>query len=325
MKNYKQLAIEQRYQIYAFRKAGMSRSKIAKEIGCDKSTISRELRRNKGLRGYRPDQAQRKSDDRKHVAKKATTVSASTKNRVSILIRQDWSPEQVSGYLKKENILISAETIYQLILNDKRAGGTLYTHLRHRKKKYKKRYGTIDRRGSIPNRRSIDDRPKIVEEKIRIGDWEADTMIGKNHKGALVTLVERKTKFALIAQVDNKSAEQVTAAIVLLLSPYKENVHTITFDNGKEFAYHEKIAQELNVEIYFAHPYHSWERGLNENTNGLIRQYVPKKSEINEAIQSQLESIMNKLNHRPRKSLNFDSPMNCFYNSTKPSSVALMS
>ena len=204
-----------------------------------------------------------------------------------------------------------------MIKADKLSGGSLYRHLRCHKKKYKKRYGSNDRRGFIPNRKSIDERPGIVNEKSRIGDWEGDTVIGKNHKGALVTLVERKTKFTLVAYVANKTAENVTQAMIALLAPHVEKVHTITVDNGKEFAYHEQITKKLNSQVYFAHPYHSWERGLNENTNGLIRQYVPKKSEINTTTQNQLGTIMNKLNFRPRKSLNFDSPADIFYNSTK--------
>jgi IS30 family transposase len=318
MRKYKQLAIEQRYQIYAFRKAGLSLKRIAKEIGCYKSTVSRELNRNKGKRGYRPNQAQHKASERKRTARKMIKLTPELKAHIGALIREDWSPEQISGYLKKKNVAnISHESIYLLISKDKLSGGSLYQHLRCHKKKYKKRYGSNDRRGVIPNRKSIDERPKIVNEKSRIGDWEGDTVIGKNHKGALVTLVERKTKFTLMAYVANKTAENVTEAMVMLLAPHIENVHTITVDNGKEFAYHEQIAKRLNSEVYFAHPYHSWERGLNENTNGLIRQYVPKKSEINTTTQNQLGIIMSKLNCRPRKSLNFDSPADLFYNSIK--------
>lgn len=318
MRKYKQLAIEQRYQIYAFRKAGMGLKGIGQEIGCSKSTISRELRRNKGKRGYRPDQAQKKAGDRKKTARKAIKLTPDLKAQITALILDDWSPEQVSGYLKKKNIAsISHESIYQIIKADKLSGGSLYQHLRCRKKKYKKRYGSNDRRGVIPNRKSIDERPEVVNEKSRIGDWEGDTVIGKNHKGALVTLVERKTKFTLVAYVANKTAENVTEAMIALLAAHIEKVHTITVDNGKEFAYHEQVAQKLNSQVYFAHPYHSWERGLNENTNGLIRQYVPKKSEINATTQNQLGIIMSKLNFRPRKSLNFDSPADLFYNSVK--------
>lgn len=318
MRKYKQLAIEQRYQIYAFRKAGLSLKNIAKEIGCNKSTISRELFKNKGKRGYRPDQAQKKASNRKITAHKAIKLTSMLKAQIGALIQEDWSPEQASGYLKKKNIAnISHESIYQFIKADKLSGGSLYQHLRCHKKKYKKRYGSVDRRGAIPNRKSIDERPEIVKKKTRIGDWEGDTVIGKNHKGALVTLVERKTKFTLIAYVANKTAENVTESMIALLAPHVEKVHTITVDNGKEFAYHEQIAQRLNLQVYFAHPYHSWERGLNENTNGLIRQYVPKKSEINTTTQNQLGMIMDKLNFRPRKSLNFDSPADLFYNSIK--------
>ena len=318
MRKYKQLAIEQRYQIYAFRKANLSLKRIAEELGCAKSTISRELCRNKGKRGYRPDQAQKKAWDRKITARKAIKLTPELKALIASFIQKDWSPEQVAGYLKKQNIAdVSHESIYQIIKTDKQSGGSLYNHLRCRKKKYKKRYGSIDRRGSILNRKLIDERPKIVNQQSRIGDWEGDTVIGKNHKGALVTLVERKTKFTLIGYVANKTAENVTEAMIALLAPHVDKVHTITVDNGKEFAYHEQLTQKLKSQVYFAHPYHSWERGLNENTNGLIRQYVPKKSEINAITQNQLGVIMSKLNFRPRKSLNFDSPADLFYNSIK--------
>ena len=189
----------------------------------------------------------------------------------------------------------------------KRAGGDLYTHLRRQGKKYDKRNGKSTR-GQIKNRVSIDERPQIVDDKSRIGDWGIDIVIGKGHSGALVTIVERLTKFTVSKQVNSKSAEDVTKATISLLKPFKELVHTITADNGKEFAYHEKISSALSVDFYFAHPYSSWERGLNENTNGLLRQYFPKSLDLKTITQDQVIRAVNRLNARPRKDLEFKTP-----------------
>ena len=183
-----------------------------------------------------------------------------------------------------------------------------YTHLRRQGKKYGKRRNGQSTRGQIKDRVSIDDRPEVVDEKSRIGDWEIDTMIGKGHSGALVTLVERVTNFTLSAQVNTKSAAEVTKATIALLRPFKDAVHTITADNGKEFAYHEKISTVLSADIYFAHPYRSWERGLNENTNGLLRQYFPKNTDLREVTQSEVRRAVKKLNSRPRKGLEYKTP-----------------
>jgi len=219
-----------------------------------------------------------------------------------------------TGQLKEElGILISHERIYQHIWTDKRHGGTLYKHLRQSNKKRKKQYGSKDKRGQIRNRVSIDERPTIVAEKTRIGDWEIDTVIGQNHQGALVTIVDRVSKFTLIKKVDSKHAEVVTAATITLLQPYLDKTLTITADNGKEFAGHETIKEQLNADVYFAHPYHSWERGLNENTNGLIRQYFTKGSSFENITDDEVEAVMNKLNHRPRKTLKFKTPHKVFF------------
>jgi IS30 family transposase len=229
-------------------------------------------------------------------------------------ILMDWSPEQISGQLEDElGIMISHERIYQHIWTDKRHDGTLYTHLRQSNKKRKKQYGSKDKRGQIRNRISIDERPAIVAEKTRIGDWEIDTVIGQNHQGALVTIVDRVSKFTLIKKVNSKHAEVVTAATISLLQPYLDKTLTITADNGKEFAGHETIKEQLNANVYFAHPYHSWERGLNENTNGLIRQYFTKGSSFENITDDEVEAVMNKLNHRPRKTLKFKTPHAVFF------------
>ena len=315
MKNYTQLTENQRYQIYALLKNGCSQSEVAETIGCHKSTVSREIRRNSGRRGYRPKQAQEFCNERKVLSStNAIKFTVSDWELVDRLINDDLSPEQVSGRLKLEKTLdICHETIYTHIYEDKRAGGDLNTHLRCQKKK-RKRYKTgSDRRGAIKNRVSIDKRPKAVDKKSRIGDIEGDLIIGKNHKGAIATLVERKSKFLFAKKTNGKSAESVSMAVVALLITFKALIHTITFDNGKEFALHELISAKLGTAIYFCHPYHSWERGLNENTNGLLRQYFKKDSNLLTVSDEEVDQAVNRLNHRPRKSLGYKSPYEVFY------------
>jgi IS30 family transposase len=220
-------------------------------------------------------------------------------------IRLDWSPEQVSGWLKvSQDIAISHERIYQHVWADKCRGGTLFKHLRQSSK---------DKRGQIRNRVSIDDRPDIVTQKSRLGDWEIDTVIGKNHQGALVTIVDRVSKFTLIKKVDSKHAEVVTEATIILLQSYLDRTLRLTADNGKEFAGHEKIKEQLKADVYFAHPYSSWERGLNENTNGLIRQYFTKGSSFERITDEDVDAVMHKLNHCPRKTLNYKTPHAVFF------------
>jgi len=314
MRNYKQLSQAQRYQIEILNKAGKNQKEIAELLGVSPGTICRELKRNKGKKGYRPKQAQIKADKRRKQAAKAIKMTKEVIVEIEEKIRLDWSPEQVSGWLKvNQGIAISHERIYQHIWADKRHGGTLYKHLRQSNKKRKKQYGSKDKRGQIRNRVSIDERPAIVAEKIRIGDWEIDTVIGQNHQGALVTIVDRVSKFTLIKKVDSKHAEVVTAATISLLQSYLDKTLTITADNGKEFAGHETIKEQLNADVYFAHPYHSWERGLNENTNGLIRQYFTKGSSFENITDDEVEAVMYKLNHRPRKTLNFKTPYAVFF------------
>jgi transposase, IS30 family len=309
MKNYKQLTREQRYQIYGLKQAGLKQIEIAQKVGVNKSTISREFKRNKGQRGWRPKQAQSLRDGRRQACINGKRVSANEWAEVERLIREDLSPEQVANRLELENGLqISHEIIYQHIYADKRNGGTLCQHLRSQKPRRKRYASGQEKRGAIKNRVSIDERPEIVDQKSRIGDWEGDTVIGKNHKGGLVTLAERKSRYVLAGHIRSKHADGVTAVTTGLLSPHKDNCHTITFDNGKEFAEHERIAAELQASIYFAHPYHSWERGLNENSNGLLRQYFPKGMELIDLSEEQVRQAVDRLNHRPRKVLGFRSP-----------------
>jgi IS30 family transposase len=314
MSLYTQLTQEQRYQIYAFLKAGFSQSAIAIEINVHKSTICRELRRNRGLKGYRPKQAHVKATNRRQGAAKYVKLTPNIITLVNSLIRQDFSPDQVSGSLKRNHgVIISHETIYRHLLADKANGGTLYKHLRRSNRKRKKRYGSRNIRGQIPGRVSIDLRPVIVDNKERIGDWEIDTVIGKNHKGALLTIVERKSKYTLIQKLSYKRSRLVADATIDLLAPYQDKVFTITSDNGKEFADHQRISKQLTAKVYFAHPYHSWERGLNENTNGLIRQYFPKSTNFKSITIESVRNVMDQLNNRPRKTLDYATPNEVFF------------
>ena len=314
MRNYTQLTSEQRYQISGLKKAGWKQSNIAVEVGVNKSTISRELKRNKGERGWRPKQAQRLRDERRQGCINGKQFSSNDWAEVERLIRQDLSPEQVAARLELEGGLqISHEAIYQHVYADKRKGGELCQHLRSQTPRCKRDASGQERRGMIKTRVSIDERPDIVAQKSRIGDWEGDTVIGKNHKGGLVTLAERTSRYVLAGHIRSKHAEGVTAVTTRLLGPHKDKCHTITFDNGKEFAEHETIAAELKADIYFAHPYHSWERGLNENSNGLLRQYFPKGAELIDVTEERVQWAVDRLNHRPRKVLGFRTPYEVFF------------
>jgi IS30 family transposase len=308
MKSYTQLTQEERYQISILMKADHKQSEIARIMNRDKSTISREIRRNTGLRGYRAKQAQRLADERRQDKAHHRITDANWTN-VEHLLRMDWSPEQISLWLKQEEQLsVSHEWIYQYVLQDKYYGGDLYRHLRCQKQR-RKRYGSGDnRRGQLIDRISIDDRPAIVDARSRIGDWELDTIIGKSHKQAIVSLTERKSRYSLIQKVKRKTAHAVTKAVIKLLAPFSEQVITLTSDNGKEFAGHKQIANSLKADFYFAHPYASWERGLNENTNGLIRQYFPKNRDFTTITQEEIKQVMEKLNNRPRKCLGIKTP-----------------
>ena len=318
---YTQLTQTERYQIYALLKAGHHQTDIAMILNRHKSTISREIRRNTGLRGYRPQQAQRLTQERR-LSKNQPRLCGFIWSTVERLLRQDWSPEQISLWLSTESgIKVSHEWIYQYILQNKACGGDLYRHLRCQKQR-RKRYGSYSRRGQLINRISIDERPAIVDKRSRIGDWELDTIIGKGHQQAIVSLTERKSRYTLIQKVKRKTALSVSGAIIHLLAPISDQVNTLTADNGKEFADHEKIANALNAKFYFAHPYASWERGLNENTNGLIRQYFPKDRDFKTITQTEINRVMNKLNNRPRKCLGIKTPNQVFLGIYPPVALA---
>jgi IS30 family transposase len=312
-KVYHHLKDDDRSQLYILNKSLFNQREIADLLGINQSTVQRELKRNSGKRGYRFKQAQKLAQDRRKSASKKAAKKMTPKMLTIIVqkLRQDqWSPEQISGWLKKNlSLSISHETIYTYIWKEKKSGGNLYTCLRRRGKKYNKRGSKNAGRGLIPNRIDISERPDIVDQKTRIGDWELDTIIGKNHIGALVSAVDRKSKFTKLMLVLNKTARQVTDALVSMLTLLKTAVHTMTADNGKEFAFHQEAAATLEAAFYFARPYRSWERGLNEHTNGLVRQYFPKKTRFDTISQDDVLRVQNLLNSRPRKILNFKTPL----------------
>ena len=260
---YKHLTQEERYQIHALKRQNISLARIAAELQRDRSTISRELKRNAGPSGYKPALAHKQARSRQCERRNARHFSADHWRHVDAYLRLHLSPQQCSGRLKLEKaISISPECIYQHAYQDKAQGGDLVSYLRCQKVRRKRYASGQERRGMLKNRIGIEQRPAVVDQRSRIGDWEGDTVIGKGHQGVLVTLVERKSRYTLAAQLDSRHSTKVTQAIIALLRPHKAQCKTLTFDNGKEFAEHEFIAQCLKTKVYFAHPYCSWERGL---------------------------------------------------------------
>jgi IS30 family transposase len=291
-------------------KAGHNITQIADLLGRSKSTISRELRRNAGSRGYRPKQACELSRQRAQGSRNAALVAPWVKAQATALLQLQWSPEQIAGKLP-----VSHETIYQYVYADKASGGKLWKNLRCQKQKRKRYAGGLDRRGQIPNRRPLSERPLHIEDRKQVGHWECDTVIGANHKQAIVTVVERKSGYAVMAKVSNKTSDLVGAAIIKVLKPFQARVKTLTYDNGKEFCGHVEIDQALGSTGYFARPFASWERGSNENFNGLLRQYVPKVRAMANITDEEIRMIENRLNNRPRKRLGFKTPAEVFHQS----------
>ncbi len=313
MRPYHQLTQEQRYQISALLKMRHTNVEIAKILHVHPSTVGREVKRNRDGRGYRPQQAQRLAQARKPTG--TPRISAETWMRVDRLLKQDWSPEQISARLKTERqVSLSPEWIYQHVYADHCAGGELYRHLRSQKK-YRKRLGKNDRRGKIPFCTSIEERPQVIAERRRLGDWEIDTVFGTRHTPLLLTLAERKSRYTLLGKLSTYTAQATCAETIRLLAPLPpEKVHSLTSDHGTEFNDHQQIAQALHLQYYFAHPYAAWERGTNENTNGLLRQYFPKKQDFQNLTDEAIQQAMFKLNFRPRKCLAFKTPFEVFFN-----------
>lgn len=310
--SYTQLTQDERYQIYELLHEGKTPAQIGRQLGRDRRTIERELARNTGQRGYRPHQAQQKAQERRVIPRRPRKLTGALRDHVEERLKADWSPEQIAGALKAQGAMtLSHERIYQHVLEDKAGGGELHQHLRRASRKRRKRYGQHDRRGMIPNRRSIEERPREVERRERLGDWEVDSVLGRQESQAIISLVERRSRYTLLFKVAARKAEAVAAGLVRALAPHP--VRTLTSDNGREFARHEQVAEQLACEFFFAHPYRSCERGTNENTNGLVRQYVPKKCSLDRVDEERLRFVMERLNHRPRKCLGYRTPHEVFF------------
>lgn len=313
---HEQLTQSQRYHLYRMVKTDLKQYQMANILGVHPCTISRELRLNSGKQGNYLKNAHALTLARRK-GKVKPSITAEQWMRVEYWIRQDFSPEQVSDWLEeREDIYISHEWIYQYIKKDKHNGGRLHSHLRG-KPSHRKKYGSQWNKNVLGERMTIAERPECVNQRERYGDWEVDTMIGRQGGSVLVTLVERKSKLCRIGLAVNKTAEAVKETMLKLLGSLSRVVHTLTYDNGPEFAKHGEIDERLKSQAYFARPYCSGDRGLNENTNGLIRQYLPKRSSFDKVTQDTLNFIMHRLNNRPRKTLKVRTPNEVFYEGTK--------
>ena len=305
--HYRHLCLEHRHTIHALRKLGFNLRQIAEEIGFDETTVGREVRRNSGLKGYRPLQAQKKASERRANSRRERVISGGLEAEVEARLRSFHSPEQISGQLKEEGFgAPSHQSIYGHVARDRRSGGDLYLSLRRGGKRYR-RNNTSEGRGKIPHRTGIEERPPSVEKRTRYGHWEADLVEGSKGTGFVLALYERKTQTYLVAKISDKKAATVADAMVRRLKGWK--VLTITYDNGLEFAGHVAVGRELGARSYFCNPYHSWEKGGVENANGLLRQYLPKGMSFGGVDDDLLSLIEDEINERPRKLLGYKCPM----------------
>jgi len=312
--SYHQITHEERYTISVLRKQGLNASEIAEQLGRHRSSIYREINRNRCNDGhYHYSKADTRTRTRRSVSRRNEQFSEEDYQLVDEHLRMDWSPEQIAGYFKANDMLsISHETIYRHVWADKAAGGDLHEHLRGACKQRRKRYGAYDSRGRLAGKRHIDERPEPANDRSEFGHWEIDLVHGRGSKDCIVTLVERKTRFTLIGKLCAKTKEQTNARTLKLIAPMSAAFKTITADNGTEFHGFEVIEKKGELEFYFATPYHSWEHGTNENANGLIRQYLPKKESMSSLTQAGCSAIAKKLNTRPRKILDYKTPEEVF-------------
>ena len=312
---YHQITSEERYTVSTLRKQGYNIDKIARYLGRHRSSIYREIKRNRCNDGpYRPFKANKRTRGRRSRSRRNQQFTSFDYEIVKGLLFEKWSPEQISDYLKKHKVFsISHETIYRYIWRDKKKGGNLYIHLRCSGKQKRKRYGAYDSRGRLAGKRHISERPKEVEGRRSFGHWEIDTVVGKGSKDCIVSLVERKSGFVQIGKLRNRTAKELTLKTIRLIRRMSPRFKTITADNGTEFHEYKKIEKRTGVSFYFATPYHSWERGSNENVNGLIRQYLPKGMSMEKITQHHCNYIADKLNFRPRKRHNYKTPWEVLY------------
>ena len=313
---YHQVTAEERYTLGLLRRRGLRSATIARILGRHRSTIGREIHRNRAHSDgtYRPQVADWYARGRRSRSRRNRRFTATDWAQVHELLREDWSPEQVAGWLRRFHLLaISHETIYRDIWADKRAGGSLHQHLRGARKQRRKRYGSYDSRGRLAGKRWITERPAVVETRSELGHWEADTMLGASQAGPCVfSMVERQSGYLLLGQLDQRTSTCVNARARQLIRAQHQPVHTITVDNGTEFHEYAQLEHATSTRFYFATPHHAWERGTNENTNGLVRQYLPKRQSMAHLTQHDCNRIATKLNRRPRKRLGFRTPEECY-------------
>jgi len=319
--SYTHLTISERTELYKLRiTEKLSIAAIAKKMKRSKSSISRELRRNTDARYkiYLPDTAQMKMQTRRQEAKiRFKSVSTDTIEEIKQRLEEYHSPEQLAGRMKQEGAAhVSYETIYQMIYADHEGLGIYKQYLRQRQKQ-RRRKGVKQNRGRIPGRVGIEHRPVIADLKTEIGHWESDTVIGSNHAGIVVTHVDKASKYLLAGLAKNKTVQEVNQVTIELFKDVTLGLRkTMTFDNGREFCGHQKLTKILNLDCFFANPYHSWERGLNEHTNGLIRQFFPKSTNFKIVKKEDFQKVVNLINHRPRKSLDYRTPHEVFFSSS---------
>ena len=313
---YRQITAAERYTLMVLQVQGCTPAAIARALGRHRSSITRELARNRTHHDgyYRPQLADWYARGRRSRSRRNTRFTAADWARVDTWLCEDWSPEQIAGWCARVRLLaISHETIYRHIWLDKQRGGTLHVHLRRANKPFRKRYGTYDSRGRLAGKRPIASRPPGAEHRSRFGHWEGDTVLGHSQAGAcIVTMVERKSGYTAIGKVARRAGGEVNARLHRLIKRQPRRVRTITVDNGTEFHSYKALEQRVDTRFYFATPHHSWERGTNENTNGLIRQYLPKRASMEALTQQDCDRIATKLNRRPRKRLGYRTPEECY-------------
>lgn len=316
---YRQLTSHDRYIFAALKKQGLSISQIARHLGKHRSTLYRELERNSChmIDGcYRPSKADRRTRTRRSRSRRNRHYTDEDFAFIRKLLRKLWSPEQIVGHIRRENLFerrISHETIYQYIWRDKAEGGNLWTYLRQSPKQRRKRYRAYDSRGRLADKRHISERPLTVETCRYRGHWEIDTVLGAGSTDCIVTLLERKSGWVQIGKLKDRSTVSLNKRVIKLINRDPSAFKTITADNGTEFHQYKRIEQATATRFYFATPHHSWERGSNENVNGLIRQYLPKGKTMIHLTQQQCDVIASKLNSRPRKRHGYKTPEEIYY------------
>lgn len=317
MNKYVQLTQDERVLMSYLRWQGLSYAKIAEQLGRHRSTIYREFKRNSCHHidgAYRPSKAQCRTRARRSRSRRNAQFTSADFALICKYLKQKWSPEQISGYLRRQGLRTpSYETIYRYIWNDKFYGGEMYKYLRQSIKKRRKRHNSSDSRGRLADKRHISERPKAVETRRYKGHWEIDTVVSRASKDCIVTINERKSGFVMIGKLKDRTTDSLNKRVSMLIERNPGAFKTITADNGTEFNQYKAIEAVYDVDFYFANPYHSWERGSNENLNGLIRQYIPRGSSMASLTQQHCDRIANQLNQRPRKRHSYKTPEDIFY------------